>query len=72
MAKKQEQANGGGGDVVVLSRCVADGCAKKSERMNFCTEHYDWFKFGLLTTAGKKPSDFDKKMQAFMKHKKAA
>lgn len=74
MAKKEQSGvNGGsGGDVVVLSRCAAEGCSKKLERMNFCKEHYEWFKFGLVTKEGKRPTDFDKKMQAFAKHKKAA
>jgi hypothetical protein len=40
--------------------------------MNFCKEHYDWFKFGLITKEGKRPTDFDKKYTAYMKHHKAA
>ena len=60
------------GDVVVLNRCLCEGCGKKGDRMNFCGEHYDWFKFGLITKEGKRPTDFDKKIQSYMKHKKAA
>lgn len=52
--------------------CKADGCKKKSSKMDFCDEHYDWFKFGLITREGSKPIDFDKKMQSYMKHKKVA
>lgn len=52
--------------------CKAEGCKKKSDKMDFCNEHYDWFKFGLITREGVKPIDFDKKYQSFMKHKKVA
>ncbi len=56
----------------IPSACKADGCKKKSDKMDFCNEHYDWFKFGLITRDGAKPIDFDKKMQSYMKHKKVA
>ena len=67
--KHQTQDN-----VVALatSRCTAEGCKKGTERMTFCNEHYGWFKFGLIDKAGKRPSDFDKKFDAFMKHSKKA
>ncbi len=52
--------------------CKADGCKKKAEKMDFCSEHYDWFKWGLITKNGQKPIDFEKKYQSYMKHKKAA
>ncbi|HVK59901.1 MAG TPA: hypothetical protein VM432_00050 [Bdellovibrionales bacterium] len=54
--------------VAMPTRCACDGCSKKSELQNFCAEHYDWFKFGLITKEGKKPIDFDKKFMAFKKH----
>jgi hypothetical protein len=55
------------------TNCCAEKCTKKSDRMNFCPEHYGWFKEGLLNKKGQKPSDFDKKFQAYlMKQKKAA
>ena len=55
------------------SNCCAEKCTKKADKMNFCPEHYSWFKEGLLNKKGQKPSDFDKKFQAFlMKQKKAA
>ncbi len=50
------------------SRCACEGCKKPSDLMNFCGEHYEWFKFGLITKEGKRPTDFDKKYQAFRKH----
>jgi hypothetical protein len=51
-------------------KCSAEGCKKNSAKLNFCDEHYDWFKFGLITKAGKKPTDFDKKFTAYQNHRK--
>lgn len=78
MAQKLKHKESSGGapapsPVVNLpTNCKAEGCKKKSEKMDFCSEHYDWFKWGLLTREGKKPIDFDKKYQAYTKHKKVA
>jgi hypothetical protein len=50
------------GNVVALpGMCMAEDCKKKSEKANFCMEHFDWFKEGLITKEGRKPSDFEKK-----------
>lgn len=71
MAKKEA----GGDNVVGIGSltCCVDKCKGKNERMNFCSEHYMWFKEGLINKKGVRPSDFDKKYQAFMmKNKKAA
>ncbi len=58
-------------NVVPLSpqKCTADDCKKKPTRAGFCDEHYEWFKEGLITKEGHRPSDFDKKYQAFMRRK---
>lgn len=56
-------------------KCKAEGCKKKPERADFCSEHYLWFKEGLITAEGYHAKDFDKKYQIFLKHqsqKKAA
>jgi hypothetical protein len=58
---------GGGADVNI---CVA--CPKKVSKANFCEEHFVWFKEGLINRKGEKPSDFDKKFQAFARKKPAA
>jgi hypothetical protein len=53
--------------------CTAEGCKKPDTKLNFCNEHYEWYKVGLINKAGQKPKDFDKKYRAFMKkHKQAA
>lgn len=48
------------------SRCCSEGCKKKSEKANFCAEHFDWFKAGLITREGARASDFDKKHYQYM------
>ena len=42
-------------------------CEKKAKKMNFCEEHFMWFKQGLVNRRGEKPSDFDKKYRAFLR-----
>lgn len=71
MAKKQSPPSD---NVAHLpTRCVAEGCSQKSTRMNFCAEHFMWFKEGLVNKEGARPSDFDKKYQAYKaRHKTAA
>ena len=75
MAKKEANNSGAANsNVVPLSSgtCTVEKCGKKSERMNFCAEHYTWFKEGLINKKGERPSDFDKKYQAYVSRKKAA
>ncbi len=48
--------------------CKCGGCKKPSARFSFCGEHYEWFKFGLITKAGQKVVDFEKKFDHFMAH----
>jgi len=52
--------------------CCVEKCVKKNDRMNFCSEHYMWFKEGLINKTGHKPTDFDKKFQAFQSRGKKA
>lgn len=62
-------------NVVTLgsNKCIAEGCKKKSDKANFCAEHFDWFKAGLVTKEGMLCSDFDKKFYHYNKnHKKAS
>ena len=70
MAKDKKAEAGGADGVVGSSQCTADGCKKKIDRAGFCPEHFEWFKAGLVTKRGIKPTDFDKKYQAFMARKK--
>ena len=47
--------------VVGVEGCKCSGCKKPQSQFTFCPEHYEWFKFGLISKEGKKVSDFDKK-----------
>ncbi len=51
-----------------VEMCKTESCKKKAARFTFCDEHYEWFKFGLITKAGKKVSDFDKKWAQYQAH----
>lgn len=42
-------------------RCKSEGCKAKSTKANFCQEHFEWFKAGLITKEGAKAQDFEKK-----------
>jgi hypothetical protein len=75
MAKenKAPAAAAGGNIVAMPTSCCVEKCTTKSVKMNFCTEHYTWFKEGLVNKKGQRPTDFDKKYQAYMmRNKKAA
>lgn len=64
--KKNQKNPGGANNVAAMpTKCKAEGCAKKSEKLDFCPEHFVWFKEGLLTRDGKKPVDFDRKLYYF-------
>jgi hypothetical protein len=67
--------NTGGNNAPTVTACIAESCKKKPEIAGFCQEHFVWFKEGMITKMGKKPSDFDKKFISYMKrtqNKKAA
>lgn len=64
MAKEK---SGGGDNVVAMNTsCCVEKCTKKADKLNFCPEHYMWFKEGLVSKKGQRPTDFDKKYQAFL------
>jgi hypothetical protein len=48
-----------------VEHCKCSGCKKTEARFTFCDEHYEWFKFGLISKTGAKVSDFDKKMDHY-------
>ena len=55
---------------LVASKCTSEDCKKKPERAGFCSEHYVWFKEGLITIDGYKAKDFDKKYHLFIARSK--
>jgi hypothetical protein len=66
MAKDKGAAASNDNVVAMNVNCCVEKCGKKASRMNFCPEHYMWFKEGLVNKKGVRPSDFDKKYQAFI------
>ena len=50
---------------LTTSACCVEKCGKKGDRLNFCPEHFAWFKEGLVNKKGVRPLDFDKKFQAY-------
>lgn len=73
MAKNKKNNQQGGQVHQLPTRCKAESCNAKIARMNFCDEHFTWFKEGLITKEGQKPKDFDKKYNDYMnRHKKAS
>ena len=61
------------GTISTDERCKSEGCKHAQARFTFCSSHYEWFKFGLITKEGKKVTDFDKKMahyEAFVEKQK--
>ena len=58
----------------VTEKCACSGCKSTAHRFSFCTEHYEHFKFGLITKKGQPVSDYDKKIghyQAYQESLKA-
>lgn len=73
MADKKDLSKQVPGNVAPMaSNCCAEDCKKKPSRANFCDEHFEWFKAGLITKAGMKASDFDKKHYHWQLSKKKA
>lgn len=72
MSQKLKHQNQENVVAMATSRCTAEGCKAGAERMTFCAEHFAWFKFGLVDKTGKRPTDFDKKFDAYKKFKKHA
>ncbi|MGZ3687621.1 MAG: hypothetical protein ACXWPM_04335 [Bdellovibrionota bacterium] len=48
--------------------CHSWSCKAKATRFNFCDEHYDHFKFGLIKKTGEPVSDYEKKFEHYMAH----
>lgn len=57
-------------DNVIRFKCLADGCKSVPSRFDFCQEHYDQFKFGLINKLGKPVPDFQKKYDHYLAYQK--
>lgn len=67
--KSQDNSPKGKGPTQVAGGCLSWGCKKEGSRFNFCEEHYDHFKFGLIKKTGEPVSDYDKKFGHYVAHK---
>ena len=72
MANDKKGSPHPGSGAPLALHCLVDKCKGKIDRMSFCTEHYAWFKEGLISKKGERPPDFDKKYQAYLHRTKKA
>ncbi len=47
--------------------CTYTGCKSNPVRHEFCQEHFNQFKFGLITKLGLPVSDYEKKFEHYQK-----
>ncbi len=52
-----------------LGECLEKTCREKATRLTFCPEHFDQFKFGCIKRNGLRPTDYEKKMDHYLKNK---
>ncbi len=57
------------GNAAMPGGCLSWGCKAEGKQFNFCPEHYDHFKFGLIKKTGEPVSDYEKKFGHYMAHK---
>lgn len=67
--KKQGKAQKAEGSAAL--HCKVKGCKHNPSKFEFCAEHFDQFKFGLINKHGEPCQDFDKKEEQYL-HWKAA
>jgi hypothetical protein len=60
----------GKGVQAVAGKCIASGCKKDSKQFEFCSEHFDHFKFGLIKKTGEQVPDYEKKFEHYQAHLK--
>jgi len=58
----------GKGHTPMPGGCHAVSCKASATRFNFCEEHYDHFKFGLIKKTGERVPDYDKKIEHYQAH----
>jgi hypothetical protein len=69
--KKTDTTSTKGGKVVSFApgACHSGGCKHPANRMEFCSEHYDQFKFGLIKKTGEPVPDYEKKLEHYTAYK---
>ncbi len=49
--------------------CFSWECKSQATQFNFCSQHFEHFKFGLIKKTGEPVPDYEKKMKHFQAHK---
>ena len=49
--------------------CHAVSCKSPEQRFDFCEEHYEQFKFGLIKKSGEQVPDYEKKFEHYQAYK---
>ena len=62
-------SNKGKGPGPMPGGCLSWGCKTETARFNFCGEHYEQFKFGLIKKTGEPVPDFEKKFEHYQAFK---
>jgi hypothetical protein len=65
--KKPKKAAAEGGAI----HCKVKGCKANPSKFEFCQEHFDQFKFGLINKQGEPCLDFEKKEEQYQHWKSA-
>ncbi|MEO5971113.1 MAG: hypothetical protein ABIQ95_14385 [Bdellovibrionia bacterium] len=58
------------GHTPLPGHCFSWACKAEATRFNFCDEHYEHFKFGLVKKTGEPVSDYEKKIEHYLAYKK--
>ncbi len=53
------------GHAPVPGGCFSWGCKVEAKRFNFCDQHYEFFKFGLVKKSGELAPDYEKKFEHY-------
>lgn len=61
-----------GGSASGIGHCIAKGCKKSPKRFEFCDEHFEHFKFGLVKKTGEPASDYEKKYEHYVAYREKA
>jgi hypothetical protein len=51
-------------------QCSQFECKQKATNMDFCEEHYNHFKFGIIKKNGELAPDYEKKLENYASHQK--
>jgi hypothetical protein len=70
-AHSEPKATGGRkkGHEALPGHCFSWSCKAEADRFNFCDEHFEHFKFGLIKKTGEPVSDYEKKIEHYLAHK---